>query len=337
MPRPAGTKKPSTLSLPVAPRADTALQLSRWQDIPGWQNDDVSSTWQAFLISCNRTGSNTFTTICRDAKTYSPTHAEGLRSFFETHFLPYQTVNADGGREGLITGYYEPLLFGSRTPSERFRYPLYKKPHPTVSYFSREEIDGAGSPLGGYELMWVDDLVDLFFLHIQGSGRIALESGEITRVGYAGQNGHPYVAIGKLLIEDGELVRETVNLPTIKAWLRLNPEKAPMLLNRNPSYVFFRELPPGLDGPIGAQGVALTGGSSVAVDPAYIPLGVPVFLDTVWPGTAVPLQRLMVAQDTGGAIKGAVRADFFWGFGPEAEDYAGRMKEAGRIWVLLPR
>ena len=340
----AGPRLPGAKKLPpalpaAAAGADAAppLLLSRWQDIPGWQSDDLTEAWQAFLVGCSRADSSVFSAICRDAKAYTPAHTEGLRQFFEAHFFPYQVVSPDGGREGLITGYYEPLLLGSRTPSERFRYPLYKKPHPTMSYFSREEIDGATGALQGYELLWADDLVDLFFLHIQGSGRLALDGGEITRLGYAGQNGHPYVAIGKLLIDDGELTREEVNLPTIKAWLRRNPEKAPTLLNRNPSYVFFRELPPDLDGPIGALGVPLTAGRSVAVDPNFIQLGAPVFLDTNWPGTAAPLQRLTVAQDKGGAIKGAVRADFFWGFGQEAEDYAGRMKEPGRIWVLLPR
>ncbi len=314
----------------------TSAMASRWQDVPGWQEDDLIDAWRAFLISCHRAGVGALTVICQQAKTYPAQHSEDVRQFFETHFLPYQLTNTDGSRDGLITGYYEPLLLGSRVPSERYRYPLYKPPHPTMTYFSREQIDGAGALLG-YELLWVDDLVDLFFLHIQGSGRVALESGEVVRAGYAGQNGHPYVAIGKLLIEDGELAREEVNLPAIKAWLRRNPSKTTTLLNRNPSYVFFRELPSGLDGPIGALGAPLTAGRSIAVDPGFIPLGVPVFLDTTWPTSTAPLRRLTIAQDTGGAIKGAVRADLFWGFGLEAETYAGHMKETGRLWVLLPR
>ena len=314
----------------------TSLMLSRWQDIPGWLEDDLLPAWGVFLISCGRPSIGVFTAVCQRAKTYPAKDSGSVRQFFETNFLPYQLSNTDGAREGLITGYYEPLLQGSRSPSPRFRYALYKQPHPTMTNFSREEIDGAGALLG-YELLWVDDLVDLFFLHIQGSGRVALENGEVVRVGYAGQNGYPYVAIGKLLIEDGELIREEVNLPAIKSWLRRNPAKAAALLNRNPSYVFFRELPAGLDGPLGALGVPLTAGRSIAVDPGFIPLGAPVFLDTTWPASAAPLQRLTVAQDTGGAIKGAVRADLFWGFGSEAETYAGYMKETGRLWLLLPR
>ena len=335
-PRLAGTKQPPPSRSVTSADIATSLMLSRWQDIPGWQEDDPSEAWRAFLISCGRATVGVFTAVCKQAKTHSGLHAAGVRQFFETYFLPYQVSN-NGSRDGLITGYYEPLLLGSRTPSERFRYPIYKQPHPTMAYFSREEIDGTAGMLLGYELLWVDDLVDLFFLHIQGSGRVALESGEVVRVGYAGQNGHPYVAIGKLLIEEGELIREEVNLPAIKSWLRRNPTKTATLLNRNPSYVYFRELPSGLDGPIGALGVPLTAGRSIAVDPSFIPLGAPVFLDTTWPASPTPLQRLTVAQDKGGAIKGAVRADLFWGFGPEAETYAGHMKEVGRLWVLLPR
>lgn len=335
-PRFVGPKKLSP-PLPTA-SADiaTSLTLSQWQDMPGWHEDDLSEAWRAFLVSCGRSAVGVFTAICQQAKTYNVLDAAGVRQFLEKHFLPYQLSNTDGSRDGLITGYYEPLLLGSRTPSERFRYPIYQQPHPTMAYFSREEIDGTAGALLGYELLWVDDLVDLFFLHIQGSGRVALESGEVVRVGYAGQNGHPYVAIGKLLIEEGELIREEVNLPAIKAWLRRNPTKTSALLNRNPSYVYFRELPSGLDGPIGALGVPLTGGRSIAVDPGFIPLGAPVFLDTTWPASTAPLQRLTIAQDKGGAIKGAVRADLFWGFGPDAETYAGHMKEIGRLWVLLP-
>lgn len=330
---------------PAPPPEPAHLRLSQFESVPGWHSDALIEAWPAFLKSCHRTPSSARQTICSRANALAPSTSDEVRGFFETHFLPYQVIDSAGYSEGLITGYYEPLLFGSRIPTERYRYPLYKKPDNLANLastsaepLSRAHIDGPMQPLKGYELLWVDDAIDLFFLHIQGSGKVLLEeSNEIVSVGYAGQNGYPYVAIGKLLIEDGELSRESVNMPNIKAWLRNNPEKATNLLNRNPSYIFFRELPAGLSGPLGALGVPLTGGRSVAVDPAFIPLGAPVFLDTTWPGTASPLQRLTIAQDTGGAIKGAVRADFFWGFGAQAEDYAGRMKETGRIWVLLPQ
>jgi membrane-bound lytic murein transglycosylase A len=237
-----------------------------------------------------------------------------------------------------------------------------------VPYYPRAEIEGGLPALAGKELLWVDDPVDLFFLQIQGSGRVRLPSGELVRVGYADQNGQPYKSIGRYLVEQGELTLEQASMQGIKAWGVANPAKLDALLNQNPSYVFFRELPQhggGRDsatdapvttdgpvatggpamtggpattgGPVGALGVALTPERSIAVDPRYIPLGAPVFLATTWPGNAQPLARLVLAQDTGGAIRGAVRADFFWGFGDTAGAQAGRMRQTARMWVLLPR
>jgi membrane-bound lytic murein transglycosylase A len=185
-------------------------------------------------------------------------------------------------------------------------------------------------------LLWVDDAVELFFLQIQGSGRVRLDSGETVAIGYADQNGHPYRSIGRLLIDRGDLPLEQTSMQGIKAWARRNPDRLQELLNHNASYVFFRELPPGLPGPPGALGVPLSARRSLAVDPRFVPLGAPVFLATTWPNTKQPLNRLMLAQDTGGAIRGAVRADFFWGFGDDAPAQAGRMKQSGRMWVMLP-
>lgn len=292
-----------------------------------------------------------------------------LRQFFESRFVPHQVVNADGSIDGLITGYYEPLLRGSREPSRRYPYPLYAIPddllvvdlsavypelknmrlrgrlqgRKVVPYYSRAEIDGGvnhgTASLQGRELVWVEDAVELFFLQIQGSGRVKLENGEMVRVGYAEQNGYPYKSIGKLLVERGELPLEKASMQGIKAWGKQNPDKLGELLQQNPSYVFFRELPAdpsGKLGPPGALGVPLTAGRSLAIDPRAIPQGAPVFLATTWPDSERALNRLMLAQDTGGAIKGGVRADFFWGFGAEAGNQAGKMKQSGRMWVLLP-
>jgi len=206
-----------------------------------------------------------------------------------------------------------------------------------VPYYPRAEIERGLPALAGKELLWVDDPVDLFFLQIQGSGRVQLPSGELVRVGYADQNGQPYKSIGRYLAEQGELKLEQTSMQGIKAWGAANPAKLDALLDRNPSYVFFRELPPAAGGPVGALGVALTPERSIAVDPRYIPLGAPVFLATTWPGSAQALQRLVLAQDTGGAIRGAVRADYFWGFGEAAGAQAGRMRQSARMWVLLPR
>lgn len=190
--------------------------------------------------------------------------------------------------------------------------------------------------LRGKEIAWVEDPIDLFFLQIQGSGRIKLENGQMLRVGYADQNGYPYRSIGRWLIERGELPLEKASMQGIKEWARTHPEQLKDLLNYNASYVFFRELPGDLPGPIGAQGVPLTPGRSVAIDARYVPLGAPVYLATTRPNSTVPLNRLMMAQDTGGAIRGPVRADFFWGFGDEAGREAGRMKQELRMWMLLP-
>jgi membrane-bound lytic murein transglycosylase A len=183
----------------------------------------------------------------------------------------------------------------------------------------------------------VEDIVDLFFLQIQGSGMVKLDNGEQMHVGYADQNGQPYQSIGKVLIDRGELTSDKASMQGIKDWARRNLDKLRDLLNSNPSYVFFRELPNGLSGPLGAMGVPLAAERSIAVDPRYIPMGAPVFLSTTYPNSGKPLQRLMLAQDTGGAIKGAVRADFFWGAGNEAGRFAGAMKQQGRLWVLLPK
>ena len=276
---------------------------------------------------------------------------------------PISVANPDGGDEGLVTGYYEPLLRGSRKPSARYRYPLYGVPddllvidlaelHPELKGHAparagsrdgawcptttAQQIENGTAAVRGKEIAWVDDAVDLFFLQIQGSGRIDLDTGETMRVGYADQNGHPYSSIGRWLVERGELPLEKASMQGIKAWARQNPDKLNELLNHNASYVFFRELPAGLSGPLGALGVPLTAQRSVAVDPRSVPLGAPVFLATTWPNSNRPLNRLMLAQDTGGAIRGAVRADFFWGFGTEAAREAGRMKQPLRMWVLLP-
>jgi len=272
-------------------------------------------------------------------------------------------IRMDGGSDGLITGYYEPLLTGSRVPSKRYRHPLFGAPEDlltvdlgalypelknmrlrgrlqgnrVVPYYSRAEIDSGVTALKGGELLWVDDAVELFFLQIQGSGRVRLENGEMVRIGYADQNGYPYKSIGKALVERGDLPLEKASMQGIKDWGKQNPGKLHDLLNLNASYVFFREMPNSGGGPLGAQGVPLSAGRSIAVDPRNIPLGAPVFLATTWPGSDKPLQRLMVAQDTGGAIRGAVRADFFWGFGKEAGKEAGSMKQSGKMWVLLPK
>lgn len=358
------TPPPTVETVPTPPAvAAPALQAAGWAAVSGWGEDDPVQAWDTFLHSCSALKQQpAWSTVCETAAAQTA-QPGNLRRFFEENFIPYQVTNPDSSSDGLITGYYEPLLNGSRTRSSRFRYPLYASPsdllvidlatvypelkgmrlrgrlqgNRVVPYYSRAEIENGTAPLKGRELFWVDEAVDLFFLHIQGSGKIRLPDGEMVRIGYADQNGYPYKSIGKALVERGELTLDKASMQGIKDWGVRNPEKLPELLTANPSYVFFRELPNGLSGPLGALGVPLTGGRSIAVDPRFIPLGAPVFLATTQPNSPEPLNRLVMAQDTGGAIRGGVRADFFFGFGDAAGELAGRMKQRGRMWVLLPK
>lgn len=284
----------------------------------------------------------------------------GARAALETWFAPFKATNND--REGgLITGYYEAELEGALFPGAEYRIPVYGRPDDLViadlglfaselrgrrvvgrvedgrllPYLTRKDIDRGG--LGGrnLELLWAKDPVDVFFLHIQGSGRVRFPDGSERRIGFAASNGHDFTGIGRALIDEGKVPREQASMQGIRAWLRAHPEEAERIMVRNARYIFFRWIDG--EGPIGAQGVALTAGRSLAVDPRFLPLGVPVFLDTTWPGGKRPLRRLMVAQDAGAAIKGPLRADFFWGSGEPALEQAGRMKQEGRFYILLPR
>lgn len=356
---------PPTVILPPAVIAPAApFAVSKWEMLPDWQTTDLQPAWAAFLQSC-RTLKNKpeWQEVCGRTEGMAQPDNVALHAFFEEGFTPYQVFNPDGSSQGLITGYYEPKLAGSRVMTDRFRYPLYAVPDDLLTidlgdvypqlkdmrlrgrlqgkrvlpYYNRAEIDNGKAVLQGRELFWTDNAIELFFLQIQGSGRIELPDGSLVKVGYAEQNGHPYISIGKKLIEMGELKPHETSMQGIKAWTEQHPDKLGMLLAQNPSYVFFRELPNGLSAPLGALGVPLTEAYSIAVDARTIPLGAPVFLATTYPNTTEPLNRLMLAQDTGGAIKGAVRADFFWGFGEQAGIQAGRMKQSGQMWVLFPK
>jgi membrane-bound lytic murein transglycosylase A len=281
------------------------------------------------------------------------------RRFFESTFVPLRAGD-NGNPAGLFTGYYEPELAGSRSREGRFPAPLLKRPADLVTvdlgefrpnwrgertagrvekgrlvpYAGRAEIEKGALAGRSLELAWADP-VELFFLQIQGSGRVVLADGSVLRVGFDGQNGHSYVPIGRLLAERGAIPREEVTMQSIRAWLREHPGEAPALLAQNPSYVFFKELRG--EGPNGAQGVTLTPGRSLAVDRSFIPLGAPVYLAAAEaPVDGSRIERLLVAQDIGGAIRGPVRGDVFWGHGPEAERIAGMMKAKGAYYLLLP-
>ena len=358
---------PAGAQLPPPPAAKP-LQSARWEDLPGWGEDDLGAAWPAFLQSCKGLVGKKewplWRPACDEAQTLGSKPDNGsLRRFFESRFQPYLLTNPEGTVEGMITGYYEPLLKGSRKPTGPGRYAVLGVPddlltidlselypdlknyrlrgrllgNKVVPYWSRAELMAKEDSLKARTLLWVDDPIELFFLQIQGSGRVRLPDGSIVRLGYADQNGHPYQSIGRVLIERGELKPEQASMQGIQAWARANPAKVNELLNANPSYVFFRELDlPASEGPIGALGVPLTPERSIAIDPRSTPLGAPVFLAASQPNSNKPLRRLVLAQDTGGAIKGVVRADYFWGYGAEAGALAGRMKQTGQMWVLLP-
>ncbi len=371
-PPPIATACPPAQPCPACPQCPAppgersqvpALAPVGFAALPGWSADDAAAALAAFRASCRSLRErDPWRAVCRLAEALDRPDAAAAREFFERHFVPYRVANADGGETGLVTGYYEPVLRGSRERHPPFVHPLYAPPDDllvidlaavapetkhlrlrgriegrrVVPYWSRAEIEHGAAPVQGKEIVFVDDPLEAFFLQIQGSGRVRLPGGEELRVGYADQNGHPYQSIGRHLVEQGELTLAQASMQGIQAWARANPARLPELLNRNPSYVFFRELAPSPEGPIGAQGVPLAAGRSIAIDPRFIPLGAPVYLATTYPNSSAPLERLVVAQDTGGAIRGAVRADFFWGTGAEAGRLAGRMRQQGRLWVLLP-
>lgn len=342
------------------------LKPTTFDMLPGWGKDNFREAWPAFLISCNAVMKKPeWREVCMAAQQVDASNEKAVREFFEIAFVPYQLINPDGSESGLVTGYYEPLLRGARTRGGPYQTPLHRVPddllfidlaalypelkhmrlrgrvlgNKIIPYPSRAEM-AQSAALAGKELMWVDDPIEAFFLQVQGSGRVQLaDSKETVRVAYADQNGHPYKSIGRYLVDKGEITLDQASAQNIKAWFIANPARQQELLNANPSYVFFKEEKMGdpNKGPKGALGVPLTPQRSIAVDPQFVPLGAPVFLTTTRPGSEAPLQRLMMAQDTGGAIKSAVRADYFWGFGSSAGEKAGKMKQRGMMWVLLPK
>ena len=352
-------------------------------ELATWSQSDLRAAFQAFLRSCAALAAKSDETplggvnyagtagewrpVCDAAALVAADSPEPVRGFFETEFVPYRVGQAAGG--GLFTGYYEPQLRGSRTRHDAYQTPLYGVPLDLVNvdlglfrdslkgqkivgkvsdgrlvpYPARAEIETDGLRTA-VPILYVDDPVDAFFLQIQGSGRVVLDDGSVVRAAYAAQNGRPYTPIGAILIQRGELTRETVSMQSIRAWLAEHPAEALQIMNANASYVFFEERPIGdpLLGAQGAQGVPLTPEVSLAVDMTVHALGVPVWLETTAPDPDAaspdrPFDRLLVMQDTGGAIRGPVRGDVYWGYGPDAGAIAGRMRSEGRLTVLLPR
>jgi len=341
----------------------------KWSKLPGWNADDTLAAWPAIASTCGVMGKRAeWQSFCAAVVASSPMDAAFARGFLEQQLTPYRVLRVTGRKretKGMITGYFEPLLHGARERSEQYATPLYSRPddllivdlaslfpelkgkrvrgrldgNKVVPYYTRAGTREAPG-LAGHEIVWIDNALDAFMLEVQGSGRVQLAGGETIRLQYADQNGQPYRSIGRYLADQGVMTIDQVNMPAIRNWLAANPGRVNEVLDSNPSVVFFSEeaiADPSI-GPKGAQGLPLTTGRSIAIDPKFLPLGAPMFLSTTQPGgSELPLQRLVVAQDTGGAIRGPVRADLFFGFGPEAGHQAGMMKYDGEMWVLWPK
>lgn len=345
------------------------VEQTTFYALPDWQQDEgLSQAFEAFKKSCSvllrkksseeiglGTTAGDWHPICRKALELKNLYSsQDARSFFEENFIPYH-VSDNGNPEGLFTGYYESSLNGSRKKTKKFWYPLYKRPPELVlsqgkekkwgvlswgkvsPYYDRAAIDEGVLEGKGLELVWVDDPVEAFFLHVQGSGRVKLPDGTVMRVNYAASNGHPFISIGKELIKNNIMDVKDVSMQSIRSWMARCPEKARKLMHKNPSYVFFREVKNEGDGPIGCMGVPVTPERTMAIDRRWLPMGAPLWFDGFHPDNYIQERRLMIAQDTGGAIRGAVRGDFFWGFGKKAMEKAGKMKSKGQYYVLLPK
>jgi membrane-bound lytic murein transglycosylase A len=355
------------------------LEPIEFTALPGWKSDVLTEGLSAYLKSCPVLAKRApeeklgylaehgtmgdLQQICEAARGLNTRSTAELQFFFERMFRPF-LVKDNLQAKGKFTGYFEPLLRGSWRPDARYRYPVYARPRDVVvvelgmfdpdrqgeqlagrlvdnrllPYYDRREI-AAGALRGRQlELLWVDSAIDLFFLHVQGSGRILLPDGSHVRLAFSGRNGHRYTSIGRELVAQGIMKVEDVNLPSLRAWMTANPLAAEQLMQKNRSYIFFRVEK--AEVVKGAMGVPLTAGRSIAVDPKFVPLGLPLWLttaDPLDPTNKTPLTRMLVAQDTGSAIKGVIRGDVFWGFGPEAERRAGLMNETGSYYLLLPR
>ena len=321
------------LALLMAAPEESRAQVFGFEELDGWAEDDPREALTAFLDTCDLLKDPTWRPLCALAADAGDS-AESARAYFELFYRPVLV----GNPPALFTGYYEPVLDGSTTRTSRYRYPIYARPpelRDGTAYYSRSQIEGGAISGRGLEIAWLDDPVEVFFLHIQGSGRIRLPDGRMMRVGYAGKNGHAYRSVGQEMVRRGTHTPDQVSAQSIRSWVRNNPGPGHAMLDHNPSYVFFRRLPDlaAHKGPIGAMGRSITGMRSLAIDPRFNPLGAPIWIEK---DGRRPLRRLMVAQDTGGAIKGAQRADIFFGTGAEAGEEAGTVKDGGRMLLLLP-
>ncbi len=306
--------------------------------LPGWQREDFPTLLQIFREDCAKTKSRPqLAAACAVAEKTDPHQAE---DFFKRNFKAMRAEYQGTGGQALFTGYYEPVLKGSLKKSDRYAYPLYKVPGPEHLQRTRQEIDAGALSGLGLEIVWLDDPVARFALHIQGSGRIDLEDGGVMRVGYAGRNNHEYYSIGKAFEEQGILPRGGIDMPKMESWLYANPARQNDIFAANPSYIFFAERKGSGagTGPIGSMSRPLVPGRSIAVDKSHWPLGTILWADLPHPdGASGNIQRALFAHDTGSAIKGALRGDYFWGAGDRAKKMAGLMISRGALYAILPK
>ncbi|MFV0476641.1 MAG: murein transglycosylase A [Parahaliea sp.] len=317
----------------------------KFSQLSGWQSDDMHEVWSSWQKSCHalrKKQQPKWINLCDQADKITPTRTN-IRHYFERYFTLKLLTNTDGSSEGLITGYYEPVLRGSQQKNSVYKYPIYKKPtDSTLLKLSRKQIETHAEKFRDDVLLWTDNPYDLFFLHVQGSGQVELANGQRKALVYADNNGHEYTSIGKVLIKQGAIKKEALSLQTLKTWLNNNPAQATTILQQNQRYIFFDliDIPEQQSGPRGSLNVALTPQRSIAIDPRYVPPGSPVFLQTTLPddGTQARIfNRLVFAQDTGAAIKGKIRADVFFGQGAQAKFLAGNMNQQGKMYLLQPR
>lgn len=345
-PVPSASAPPAPLPSGTVNRPGARWVPAAWSDLPGWEADRQLELMPSLLRSCERPQLE-WLRLCADARKARLATDADARAFLQSHLLPYRVEAANGAADGLVTGYFEPLVEAYRQPRAGYRVPLPATPTDLGTkkpYWTRQQLDTLPAAQRNLrELAWLADPLDLLVLQIQGSGRMLVTEADgsrrLVRVAFAAHNDQPYKSVGRWLIDQGELRADQVSWPAIKAWAQRNPKRVNELLWANPRVIFFKEepLPDPAVGPRGAQGVPLTPGRSVAVDAQSIPYGTPLWLDTTEPLSATPLRRAVMAQDTGTAIVGAVRADYFWGWGSEAEQQAGRMKQTLRLWVLWPK
>lgn len=334
------------------------IKLSQidFNELESWSNADHKKALQSFLHSCNKFSkmaqnriitktaievkAGDFRDVCEIAQVVKTMNSEQAQNFFENWFKAFAISNKNGINHGVFTGYYEASLKATQTQDERFKYPIYAKPSDLKSnetYYSRAEIENGAIDDQHLELFYTDDKVDLFFMHIQGSGRIILPNGDEVRLAYAAKNNHKFTSIGGYMVEKGYLASNKVNAATIKTWLKNNPDKADEVMNINDSFIFFRVS--NNEHIVGAQGVPLTPEHSIAVDNKYIPYGIPLWLNTELKqkdGTKEKYSNLLIAQDTGSAIKGPIRGDIFFGYGKKNEEKAYYMASRGKYHALLP-